>query len=234
MTKEEKQKIRERIWKLMEEKNIARFPLPLYGRIPNFVGSEEAAERIRELEEWEKAKVIKINPDSPQRRIRELVLKENKTLIMATPRLKEGFLILKNLQKIAHEASSIKGAFKHGKKIGINELPKVDLIVTGSVAVTEDGARVGKSSGYGDLEYAISKELRIVDENTPRVTNVHEIQIVSYIPMEKHDVPVDYIITPKRIIRTNTKYHKPRGIYWEMITEEMLNEIPILKELKPK
>ena len=38
-----KQQLREMIWNLMEEKDIARFPRPIKGRIPNFVGSEEVA-----------------------------------------------------------------------------------------------------------------------------------------------------------------------------------------------
>jgi len=233
--KEEKQKIREKIWKLMEEKNIARFPLPLYGRIPNFFGAEKAAERLRELKAWKEAKIVKINPDSPQRKVREFALKENKTLIMPTPRLKEGFLLLKGLQKVAYEASSIKGAFKFGKKIGLKELkelPKIDLIINGSVAVTENGARLGKGHGYGELEYAISRELGKVGGETPRITTVHEVQIVEKIPMEEHDVPVDYIITPERTIKTNTKFEKPEGIYWNLISENLLKEIPILKELK--
>jgi hypothetical protein len=34
--KVEKQKLREEIWKLLEEKKVARFPLPCFRRIPNF------------------------------------------------------------------------------------------------------------------------------------------------------------------------------------------------------
>jgi 5-formyltetrahydrofolate cyclo-ligase len=36
-------------------------------------------------------------------------------------------------------------------------MSKVDLIIAGSVAVNEAGARVGKAGGYCDLEYAIEK-----------------------------------------------------------------------------
>jgi len=40
-----KDQIRKQIWYLMEERNIARFPRPLHGRIPNFIGAEQAAYR---------------------------------------------------------------------------------------------------------------------------------------------------------------------------------------------
>ncbi|MEM2935977.1 MAG: 5-formyltetrahydrofolate cyclo-ligase, partial [Candidatus Bathyarchaeia archaeon] len=90
----EKGRIRERIWKLLEDKEIARFPKPVYGRIPNFLGAEEAARRLTALPEFQKAKVVKVNPDSPQNPVREAVLSSGKVLIMPTPRLKAGFLVL--------------------------------------------------------------------------------------------------------------------------------------------
>lgn len=229
--KEEKQRIRERIWKLMEEKGISTFPNP-FGRIPNFIGAEKATEKLRELKVWKEAKVISVSPDSPQRKVRELVLKENKVLIMPTPKLREGFLILENLKGFEEKASTIKGAFKFGKKISAKELPNVNLIIVGSVAVTLDGIRLGKAGGYSDLEYVIMRKLKKVEESTPVITTVHEIQIVKELPREKNDVPVDFIVTPERVIATHTKYEKPNRIYWELISEEKLKELPLLKELK--
>jgi len=54
------------------------FPFPCRGRIPNFKGAEAATEKLRQLEEWKKAKVVFVNPDSPQRKIRENTLKDKK------------------------------------------------------------------------------------------------------------------------------------------------------------
>lgn len=51
-----KQEIRERIWRLLEETNIASFPRPVYGRIPNFKGAEIAAEKLASLPEFKKLK----------------------------------------------------------------------------------------------------------------------------------------------------------------------------------
>ena len=88
--KAEKQRLREKIWREMQERGIAKFPLPCWGRIPNFQGAEKAAENLRKLEEWRNAKVIFVSPDSPQRKVRENALKDGKILVMASPRLKEG------------------------------------------------------------------------------------------------------------------------------------------------
>ena len=44
----------------MEERNIARFPRPVHHRIPNFVNSEKATERLAQLPELTLAKCIKV------------------------------------------------------------------------------------------------------------------------------------------------------------------------------
>ncbi|MCD6421617.1 MAG: 5-formyltetrahydrofolate cyclo-ligase, partial [Thaumarchaeota archaeon] len=67
---EDKQRIREHVWRLLEEREVARFPKPIYGRIPNFIGAEKAASRLLNLREYIDSRVVKVNPDSPQRYVR--------------------------------------------------------------------------------------------------------------------------------------------------------------------
>ena len=83
-----KQDIREQVWQLLEEARVGRFP-GTRGRIPNFVGAERAADRLCELDVWKRAKVLKCNPDSPQRPVRLRALKQGKMVYMAVPRLRE-------------------------------------------------------------------------------------------------------------------------------------------------
>ena len=230
-----KEEIRRKIWKIMEEQNVARFPRPVFNRIPNFQGAEEAAHRLQGLQIYQDAKVLKVNPDSPQKPIRESILSVRKTLVTPAPRLKSGFLLLdpKSIPMSALSyASTIKGAFKYGKQIDLTELPKVDLIIVGSVAVSLDGARIGKGGGYSEIECGILRELNLIDENTPIATTVHEVQVLEKIPTEEHDIPVDIIITPERIIETKTRYPRPKGIFWKKVTEKMLQDIPVLKKLE--
>ena len=230
-----KEETRSKIWKIMEERNIARFPRPVFNRIPNFVGAEEAARRLQELRIFQDAGVLKVNPDSPQKPVRESVLSDGKILVTPAPRLKSGFLLLdpKSVPKSAFSyASTIKGAFKYGKQVDLTELPKVDLIIVGSVAVSLDGARIGKGGGYSEIECGILRELNLIDEKTPIATSVHEIQVLERIPTEEHDIPIDIIVTPERIIETKTRHPRPKGIFWEKVTEKMLQGIPVLKELK--
>jgi 5-formyltetrahydrofolate cyclo-ligase len=199
---EEKQKLREKIWRQMEQVGVATFPLPCWGRIPNFVGAEKAAERLRQLEEWKKAKVIFVNPDSPQRKVRENALKDGKILIIASPRLKRGFLLIdpEKVRGKEHLASTIKGAFKYG--VTVQDFPKPDLMVEGSVAVDLEGHRLGKGHGYGDIEIEI---LRKRFGEIPVATTVHDVQIVEKVPFEAKDEKVSIIVTPTRVIRIAKK-----------------------------
>ncbi|MEM1853428.1 MAG: 5-formyltetrahydrofolate cyclo-ligase, partial [Thermofilaceae archaeon] len=152
----QKEEIRRRVWRLLREKGVARPPFPIEGRIPNFAGAEAAAALLVRSRAFQKAEVVFCNPDSPQRPVREAALHYGKMVVMASPRLRSGFLVL-NPSKIPRsayrEASTIAGAFKYGSQT-LDKLPQIDLKVAGSVAVSAEGGRVGKGGGFSDLEYA--------------------------------------------------------------------------------
>jgi 5-formyltetrahydrofolate cyclo-ligase len=231
-----KQEIREAVWSLMQSEGVTCFP-GARGRIPNFKGAEQCATQVAEIEVWQAARFIKANPDSPQRAIRHLALKQGKTIYMAVPRLREEkcFVELdpKRLGKHLYAASSIKGAFEFGRQVSVREMKPVDLILCGSVAVRRDGARVGKGGGYSDLEYAIAIELGIITPKTPIITTVHPLQIVTEeITLKPHDIPVDFIVTTLKSIATKTRLSRPRGIYWDYLDEEKIAAIPLLKKMQ--
>lgn len=233
--KEEKDKIRHEVWRKLEELGLARFPRPVYGRIPNFIGAEKAASRLLNLREYIDARVVKVSPDSPQRYVRYRCLLDGKILIMPTPRLRMGFMILdpsKIPRRMLERASTIRGAFRYGRIIDPEEIPKVDLIVTGSVAVSRDGIRIGKGGGYGELEYAILREFGKVGEDTPIMTNVHDIQVYERLPSDPYDLTMDYIATPTDLIRVKRRRNRPKGILWSLLDEKKLNEIPLLRRLR--
>ncbi len=231
-----KQEIRQQVWEHLEKENLARFPRPVYGRIPNFVGAEKAAELLGALPEFKRARTVKVNPDSPQRKVREIALLQGKTLLMPSPRLRSGFLLLKADRFKGRErfASSIKGAFSLGQETELDNVPRPDLLVVGSVAVSPDGSRIGKGEGYSEIEYGIMRELGLIDEDVPICTTVHPAQVVKEIPQEPYDISVDYIVSPEEVIPTRRQRNRPRGIFWERVTEKMLEEMPILRELEAR
>jgi len=229
-----KDEIRRWIWKMMEERKIAKFP-GAFGRIPNFVGAEKACRRLDNISAWRKAKVVKINPDSPQKEARYMALSNGKTLIMPSPKLRQGFIILDPTRiprEKFREASTIRGAFKYGKIVDLSEIPNIDLIVVGSVCVDKKGWRIGKGGGYAELEYAILKESGRIHKDTPVITIIHDMQFVDFeVPHNEYDLGVDIVITPTKTVRIENAF-KPHGILWEKISEEIIREIPILNEIR--
>lgn len=186
----------------MEARHIAVFPLPCYGRIPNFVDADAAAAKLQDLGEWKNASTVFVNPDAAQSKVRENVLRAGKVLVMASPRLTRGFIVLTPEAARGKEslAATIKGAFTFGKTV--TGFSKPDLVVTGSVAVDVDGNRLGKGHGYGD------REIRIVRDRfgrVPVVTTVHDVQVVDKVPVSEQDEKVDVIVTPTKVIRVNWK-----------------------------
>ena len=218
----------------MTEEWVAAFP-GAFGRIPNFVGAAKARERLAELEVWQAARTIKCNPESPQRPVRKRALEEGKLIYMPVPRLtsEKCFLELdpERIQDYSF-ASRIKGAFKLGQLVHPGEMRPIDLIVCGSVAVARDGARLGKGGGYSDLEYALALNLGLVGPHTPILTTVHPVQVVERpIPMTRHDISLDYIVTPEEAVRCQPAYLRPAGVYWDEVGTK-IDEVPILARLK--
>ena len=119
----------------------------------------------------------------------------------------------------------------------IAELSPVDLVVTGCVAVAEDGARLGKGGGFADLECALASAAGLVGPDTVVVTTVHELQVrpAAAIPTAVHDVPVDLVVTPERVIdcRGRRGARPDGGIRWTELTEEKIAAIPLLAALRP-
>ncbi|NIM51312.1 MAG: 5-formyltetrahydrofolate cyclo-ligase [Gemmatimonadales bacterium] len=233
----DKHDLRQRIWDLLRDQEAARFP-GAHGRIPNFTGAEDAALLLAKLPEWQSAHTLKANPDLPQLPVRAFALQQGKTVYMAVPRLRQQkcFIELDPERVTGSErrAASIKGSFRFGRQVDPHDMPKIDLVVAGSVAVRRDGARLGKGGGYSDLEFGLAQELGLVGTWTTIVTTVHPLQLTDMsFPMMQHDIPLDVIVTPAETIRCKGQYPRPPGILWESLTPEKVDAIPILQCWRP-
>lgn len=209
--------IRERVWTLLEHERAA--PPDVHGRIPAFYGAEAAADRLATLPAWEAARVIKAVPDKAQLPVRARALAAGKLVYMAVPKLAEElpFYLLDpaTLTVPPSEAASSKVAATVARKVGVEDMQPVDLIVCGSVAVNRDGVRLGKGAGYSDIEVALLQEAGLVGPNTTVVTTVHSLQVVDdELPETEHDFSVDLIVTPNDVIECGPS-RRPSGLIWE-------------------
>uniref|UniRef100_A0A8C5G368 Methenyltetrahydrofolate synthase domain-containing protein n=1 Tax=Gouania willdenowi TaxID=441366 RepID=A0A8C5G368_GOUWI len=218
--------------------DIPNFPRPVHKPDPNFKrqGANQACNRLADLQEFKASHTVKVNPDRPQLQARFVTLEAQKTLLVPTPRLRTGLFnkitppegaTKEQLRKCA----SSQGVKDFSEPVGLDAKVTVDLVVVGSVAVSENGFRIGKGEGYADMEYGMMACMGAVSESTVVVTVVHDCQVVD-IPEElmgSHDLTVDYILTPTRVIKTNCELPKPKGIIW---SKKKLEKIPILKKLR--
>ncbi|XP_042294663.1 methenyltetrahydrofolate synthase domain-containing protein [Sceloporus undulatus] len=234
-----KSDIRQKVWDYMEANNLADFPRPVHHRIPNFKGSFQLGYSIQTCDIFDKAREVKVDPDKPLEGIRLAVLQARKTLLVPTPRLRTGLfnrIVLPPgaTKEILRKCATSQGVRDYSVPVGLDAKVQVDLVVVGSVAVSEKGWRIGKGEGYADMEYAMMVSMGAVKEDTVVVTAVHNCQVMD-IPeslLGDHDLTVDYILTPTRTIKTGCKRPKPQGILWNKISHETLAKIPVLKNLR--
>ena len=231
MTKED---VRHKVRARLRVAGVTRFP-DLQVQVPNFVGAERAARLVCELPMWRRAKVIKIDADAPLLALRRAALRDGKTLYLAVPRLRgERCFVELDPEKLGAKmprATSLRGALDHGRLIAPHEMRPIDLIICGSVAVTRQGARVGRGGGYCDLEYALLRTEGKIREYTPILTIVHALQILEdRLPMRGHDIPVDFVVTSDQVIAAPSLHPRPRGVIWEILQEDQIQSVPLLRK----
>lgn len=230
---ESKQVAREWVWETLSAEEVARFPYPIVDRIPNFAGAQSAAERLLDHALFEQADRIKVNPDSPQKHVRRAALKAGLVVYVPTPRLKGGFMKFDPSvipREHYRDASMISRWDDWAEPVSLRELPQLDVVVAGCVAVTTAGDRCGKGEGYADLEYGILRELG--HDPIPCVTTVHPLQIVEHFPTEPHDLRLKAIFTPEQTFEIEDGGADPGGVDWSLLGEEDIQSMPVLQKLR--
>lgn len=230
-----REEIRMRVWKTLEEQNVAEFPRPVYGRIPNFKGADIAANRLVEEILSKGVEVAFVNPDSPQAPLRKKLLELEVLVYVSSPRIEAGFICL-DWKKIPKNklwsASTIKGSFKYGSYVHPSKMRFINLFVAGSVATNKKGARIGKGEGFSELEYGILSHYSLVDDSTVIATTVHDLQVVEdEIPLMPWDFNVDFISTPTKIFKRSGEAIRPKGIFCEYLDAEKIRKIKLLSEI---
>ncbi|MFL6052246.1 MAG: 5-formyltetrahydrofolate cyclo-ligase [Actinoallomurus sp.] len=226
-----KEAVRDRVWRLLEHEGAA--PEGSYGKIPGFYGAEATAQRLAELELWKRTRTIKANPDWAQLPVRAQALRDGKLLYMAVPKMAslQPFFLLDpaSLDAPPEQAAEKKGAAQAARRVGVEDMQPIDIVICGSVAVNRSGARIGKGAGYSDLEVALLIEASLVTDETVIVAPVHQLQVVEEeIPETEHDFSVDLIVTPDEVIECPNR-RRPKRLVWNDLTPEKIEAIPALK-----
>src|SRR5215467_5001155 len=113
------------MWDLLVAGRVAEYAV--HGYIPAFAGADAAAGRLAALPEWQAAQVVKAVPDRAQQPVRERALLDGKL----------PFFVLDpaDLTAAPGQAATTEHAAHHARKIAVEDMRRVDMVVVGSVAV---------------------------------------------------------------------------------------------------
>lgn len=231
--------LREEVWSALETTGAGLGPVR--SRIPNYRDAHVAAARLAELRIWQEAEVVKCNPDPAQAHVRLRALQDNKVLFAPVPELIKPFPFVRlenaDLETRGVSLESVmfsEGFVELGVPVEFEEMMPFDLVVVGCVAVTRAGGRSGKGGGFADLELGIFRDIGLIDENTPVVTTVHNLQVVpdDRVTMDDHDTPLDWIVTPQAVYETKSTHAVPGGVDWSAVQADQFENIPFLRTLK--
>jgi 5-formyltetrahydrofolate cyclo-ligase len=164
--------------------------------------SKEIKERLFELDEYKDAKTVLFyvsNNDEvfTHDMIRESFYKKN--VIIPISNTENNILILSKLKSWDElTIGSYRILEPKKEKIRKTNINEIDLIIVPGVAFDAKGNRMGHGKGYYDRLLENKKQI-------PTVGLAFEFQVVNDIPTDEYDIPVDLIITEKRIIVCSNK-----------------------------
>jgi len=183
----------------------------------------KAAERLRHLPRYREAQSVMISPASSLYQVRLNALTDRKRLVMPTPGLHKGFVVVEPgfiPPRQRHSAVQPGPENPFATRMPYRELPGflIDLIVTESLVVGRDGGRLGDGSGHLDLQCAILSSLGWLHPAFEVVGVVEDSRVVPSVPMKPGDVEIHWIVTPSRTERTPAAAPARVGIQWDRLS----------------
>lgn len=170
-------------------------------RPPRFADAGRAAERLRRLALWRRARVVAVMPDPVLLQVRVNALGDGKTLIAATPGLKDGLVRIEPRDvPVPARSRELTGhsLVKAGKVLRFPKanLGRVDILVGAVLAVDRGGATLGDGRGLLDLCYALLARLARPGPPPALAVLAAEEQLAEGLPREPWDAAAEIIATP--------------------------------------
>ncbi len=234
---------RERIWAELAKvaRPDSRFHWDFSSFICDFEGSELCSDRVLQLAAFTGRgdRRIFVTPDNCLEDLRYQLITRGVPFVMTTYGIVRGFYELDSasVPVSAHRyAATLDGFDRFARPVSLAELRRgrpFSLLVTGGSAVSSNGVRFGKGHGYFDFEWAVLSELGLTDQSSVVADVVHDCQFVNEVmPAERHDVAVDWVVTPTRSLHIDQS-SRPRGqVFWEMIPGTEFEQLGIVSELR--
>ncbi len=156
--------------------------------------SDEIRKRLFGLQEFKEAKAVMFfvsyNSEVQTHKMISEALKEKIAVVPKTSAKNIVPSVIKSLKELSPNKKGILEPRKV-KKISLN---KVDVVIVPGAVFDKRGNRIGYGQGYYD------RFLKKVP-NALKIGLAFDLQVVKKLPNEKHDIPVDVVLTERRILR---------------------------------
>ena len=136
---------------------------------------------------------ISINSEINTRQLNNLIFIKNKILCLPVIEKKNSHLIFKQFKS---EENFVKGHMNILEPQNKNKILNPELIFVPCLAFDNKGNRLGYGGGYYDRTFAF---LNKINHRFISVAYAYEEQKLDYIPIDKFDFKVDYVITEKNL-----------------------------------
>lgn len=227
----------------------SRFHYDFLSATPDFRDSAAAIDRLVQLPCYQSASTILATPDNSLEELRYRALRDGKKVLVATYRLRRGFVLLSPL-RIRDEdmrvASWLDGMERPGvgRRVELAQLRdegvRVDLCVLGGLAFNTRGVMLWEGQGLFEVQWALLHDMKVLGERVPVVAVAHDCQVVDEAeiglepirPEKKAEVQCDFVVTPERVFGVEGAVKPSSGINFETVDPAALENIPPLQELK--
>jgi len=184
-------------------------------RPPLFPGCNRAAERLRRLPQYARARCLAVMPEPALLQVRINCLADRKLLLAATPGLKQGFVRIEPaMVPFAQRSRALRGGSlaQAGRCLRLPQdgLGRVEMLVGVCLAVDLKGSVLGDGRGLWDLTAALLAQQGALAPEALLVVLAAEEQVLeSGLPAEPWDAPAALVVTPERVLTTGAP--PPRG-----------------------
>lgn len=236
--------VRNRVWDHLRKVAYpdSRFHFDFSSFIADFEGSDAANDALLAHSVAAGGSTcVFITPDNCLEYLREKILEKGIKVLTTTYGIRRGFRLLDPAVVPSTQykyASTLDGMEKVAVSVSLADIVdlglQINLMVTGTGAINEQGIRFGKGHGYFDLEWAMLYSIGVVHIGTVTAAVVHDCQVLreELVP-EPYDTVCDLVFTPTTVFRADGGAAKPTcGILWERLEPNMLGDIPPLRELE--
>ncbi|CAN9273673.1 unnamed protein product [Alternaria sp. RS040] len=227
----------------------ARFNYDFISFSPDFRGSASAIDRLVSLPCYQSASVILVTPDNSLEQLRYRALKDGKRVLVATYRLRRGFVLLHpgRINESKYEmAACLDGMEKPGigRAVSLSQMRdeclKVDMCAIGGLVFNTQGVTIWEGHNLFEVQWAMLQDLKVLQPNTPVVAVAHACQVIDeaqlgvekVTPTTSGEVQSDFVVTPDALYEVAGAVKPTGALNFDTVDPEGIHNIPPLQELR--